>query len=154
MELRRATSDDIPDIMAIERQPGYEALVGQWSAEQHAAHLKDPTFHYFVVDDGSGEALAFAVLHAQPDGLLLNRIIVRAPGHGLGRTLLSEIIGLAPSLSSSPRLWLRVAAHNQRAIHLYTDLGFLHEATLAAAGKLPNGLAVDLMVMGRPIVLE
>lgn len=149
--LRRADSDDIPAIMAIERRPGYETLVGQWSAEQHAAHLEDPSFHYFVADGDDGTVTAFAALHAQPDGLLLNRIIVRDTGHGLGCALLGEIIRLAPSLCPSPRLWLRVAAHNERAIRLYTALGFAHEATLAAAGRLPNGVVVDLMVMVRTI---
>jgi len=150
MRLRRATSNDIPEIMAIERQPGYEALVGQWSAEQHAAHLDDPAFHYFVVGE-AGDLTAFAALHAQADGLLLNRIIVRETGRGFGRILLQRIIDLAPSLSPSPRLWLRVAAHNDRAIRLYAAFGFLHETTLANAGKLPIGRTVDLMVMARPI---
>jgi RimJ/RimL family protein N-acetyltransferase len=57
-------------------------------------------------------------------------------------------------LSPSPRLWLRVAAHNGRAIHLYATFGFVHETTLAAAGRLPNGQTVDHMVMARPIVPE
>ena len=153
MKLRRAASDDIPGIMAIERMPGYETLVGQWSAEQHAAHLADANFHYFVTADEGGLA-AFVALHAQPDGLLLNRIIVRDTGRGLGRILLGEIIRMAPSLSPSPRLWLRVAAHNERAIGLYTAFGFSHETTVAAAGRLPNGQVVDLMVMARPIAPE
>lgn len=153
MTLRRATSDDIPDIMAIERQPGYEALVGQWSAEQHSAHLADKRFHYFVPDDG-GVVTGFAALHEHPDGLLLNRIIVRDAGTGLGRILLGAIIELAPSLSPLPRLWLRVAAHNERAIRLYASSGFSHESTLPAAGTLPNGQVIDLMVMARPIDRE
>lgn len=153
MNLRRASSDDIPDIMAIERQPGYETLVGQWSAEQHAAHLADPSFHCFVTQNDGGVA-AFVAMHAQPDGLLINRIIVRETGRGLGTVLLGEIIRMAPSLSPSPRLWLRVAAHNERAIHLYTAFGFSHETTVAAAGRLPNGQVVDLMVMARPLAPE
>ena len=100
----------------------------------------------------AGAVTAFVALHAQADGLLLNRIIVRETGRGFGRNLLQDIIDLAPSLSASPRLWLRVAAHNDRAIRLYVAFGFVHETTLAAAGKLPNGQAVDLMVMARPII--
>lgn len=136
--------------MAIERLPGYETLVGQWSAEQHAAHLGDPAFHYFVAGD-AGEVDAFVALHAEDDGLLLNRIILREAGRGFGKSLLGEIIDLAPSLSPSSRLWLRVAAHNARAIRLYTAFGFAHEATFAAAGRLPNGQVVDLLVMARGI---
>lgn len=151
MELRRATSDDIPAIMAIERQPGYEALVGQWSAEQHLAHLDDAAFHYFVAEDNGDEIIAFAALQVQADSLLLNRIIVKDPGRGLGKAMLQEIIALAPSLSATPRIWLRVAAHNDRAIRLYTAFGFSHELTLAAAGRLPNGQAVDLLFMGKAL---
>jgi GNAT superfamily N-acetyltransferase len=125
--------------------------VGRWSAEQHAAHLDDPSFHYFVAGN-PGNVDAFVALHVQEDGLLLNRIILREPGRGRGRVLLQEIIDRAPSLGSSPRLWLRVASHNDRAIHLYTAFGFVHEATLAAAGRLPNGQTVDLMIMARPII--
>jgi L-amino acid N-acyltransferase YncA len=153
MKLRRATSGDISGIMAIERLPGYEALVGQWSAEQHEAHLGDPAFHYFVAGD-AGALTAFVALHAQQDGLLLNRIIVKDTGTGLGRILLQQIIDLSPSLSPSPRIWLRVASHNERAIHLYNAFGFVHETTMAADGRLPNGQTVDLMVMARPIASE
>lgn len=139
--------------MAIERQPGYETLVGRWSTEQHAAHLGDASFHYFVAD-GDGGVVAFAALQAHPDGLLLNRLIVSETGRGLGRILLGEILGLAPSLSPVPRIWLRVAAHNDRAIHLYMSFGFVHEVTMAAAGRLPNGQVVDLMVMVRSLPFE
>ena len=45
MKLRRATSDAIPAIMAIERQPGYDAVLGQWNAQRHAQLLDDPGRH-------------------------------------------------------------------------------------------------------------
>lgn len=151
MRLRRATSDDIPAIMAIERQPGYEALVGQWSAEQHAEHLGDPGFHYFVANDDDGAVTAFAALHAQPDGLVLNRIIVKEAGRGLGKTMLEAIMALAASLGRSDRIWLRVAAHNERAIRLYHSFGFAEEGRLDCAGTLPDGRIVDLIVMARSI---
>ena len=37
MTIEFATQADIPAIMAIERTPGFEDVVGRWSQEQHAA---------------------------------------------------------------------------------------------------------------------
>ena len=39
MKVELATPADIPAIMAIERSPGFDSLVGRWSAEEHAAEL-------------------------------------------------------------------------------------------------------------------
>ena len=147
MTLRHATSDDIPAIMVIERQPGYEALVGQWSAGQHRQHITDPAFLYLVAEDEATRITAFAALHRSADGLLLNRFIVKTAGLGLGRSLLPQVLDISAPAGTGQRVWLRVAAHNARAIGLYRSFGFEEEDRLPAAGTLPNGQVSDLVVM-------
>lgn len=39
MNVEVAVPADIPAIMAIERGPGFETLVGRWTHEQHAAEM-------------------------------------------------------------------------------------------------------------------
>lgn len=45
------------------------------------------------------------------------------------------------------RIWLRVYASNQRAIHLYEKVGFQHEGRLRRAAYI-HGVAEDVLLMG------
>jgi ribosomal protein S18 acetylase RimI-like enzyme len=148
MRLRLATKNDVGAIMAFERMPGYEALVGRWTAEEHARHLKDPAFSYYVLEDGS-TPVGFVALHSQERGLLINRIAVGDAGRGIGKMLLTEVLAL-PLVSSAARVWLRVAVQNERAIKFYRSFGFTEIDRLTAARVLPNGVVTDLLVMARP----
>jgi hypothetical protein len=44
LDLVRAAEADIPFIMATERLPGYEELVGRWSEAEHRAALSDDRY--------------------------------------------------------------------------------------------------------------
>lgn len=50
-------------------------------------------------------------------------------GKGFGRKMLLEIIGFCKNAGVS-RIELSVAVHNQKAIHLYEDVGFTKEGIL------------------------
>jgi RimJ/RimL family protein N-acetyltransferase len=148
--LRRASAADIPAIMDIERQPGYDQLVGRWSAEQHLENISKPGFLYFVHDDSEGTPIAFAALSGMGDSkgeVLINRLMVRTPGTGIGKVFLREIMTVAFEGAPTSRLWLRVRPENERALRLYRAQGFAEEKLLPQAGTTPDGRRVDLMLM-------
>ena len=68
VSLRRATADDISFIMATERLPGYDWLVGCYEEDVHRANLADDNCLYFIGLDASGTPQGFAVLQNRHDG--------------------------------------------------------------------------------------
>ena len=56
-----AAPEDIPAIMAIERLPGYDALVGRWEADKHRAEMADPANLYFALRE-AGALAGFAIV--------------------------------------------------------------------------------------------
>jgi diamine N-acetyltransferase len=147
---RRARAADIPAIMEIERQPGYERLVGRWSADEHVRNISTPGYLYLVHDDDSGLPDAFAALSGLGHGdgnVLINRMIVRTPGQGTGTIVLKALMQLAFEGAPTRRLWLRVLPDNLRAQHVYRSQGFADERVLANAGTRPDGVRVNLLVM-------
>ena len=86
--LRLAHSNDIPFIVATERIPGFEKLVGRWSEETHLAALRTPDHAYLIGTDAAGEQIAFAILRDLNDvhgNVCLKRMAVAVPGQGIGR---------------------------------------------------------------------
>lgn len=148
--LRRATAADIPAIMAIERQPGYDALVGRWDEAQHFHNISKPGVLYFVHDDGEAIPIAFAALSGlgHRDGVVqINRIIVRTPNMGTGKLFLSEVMRVAFEGAPTQRLSLSVLPDNHRALHVYYGMGFREDRLMRGAGTLPDGRRVDLFSM-------
>jgi RimJ/RimL family protein N-acetyltransferase len=148
--LRRAGAADIPAIMEIERQPGYDLLVGRWDAVQHAFNISRPGILYLVHDQPAAGPVAFAALSGlgQADGeVLINRMMVRTPGQGVGTSVLRAVMQIAFDGAPTRRLWLRVLPDNLRARHVYRSQGFCDERMLPNAGTLPDGRRVDLLLM-------
>lgn len=148
--LRRASAADIPAIMEIERQPGFDQLVGRWNAEQHLQNISRPGYLYLVHDGMENAPIAFAALSGMGDAkgeVLINRLIVRTPGMGTGKTVLREIMAVAFNGAPTSKLWLRVRPENERALHLYQTHGFAVEQKLPQAGTTPDGKRVDLLLM-------
>ena len=125
--LRRAVATDVPAIMEIERQPGYEQLVGRWNEAQHFQNISKPGYLYLVQDGSLGVPIAFAAIsglgHRDGD-VLINRMIVRTPGQGIGKPFLHAIMQLAfegaptyrigAARLSQPRLQGRTRSRPQR----------------------------------------
>ncbi|MDH6266478.1 diamine N-acetyltransferase [Rhizobium sp. SG_E_25_P2] len=149
-DLRRANAADIPAIMEIERQPGYDRLVGRWNEQEHHRNLSTPGYLYLVLDDANGRPQAFVALSGMGSSsgdVMINRFIVRDPGTGVGSALLARLIRLVFEGSPARRLMLRVATYNERAIHVYRQAGFREERLLPKGGRRPDGAQVDLMLM-------
>jgi diamine N-acetyltransferase len=148
--LRLATADDIADIMAIERSPGYDQLVGRSSAEFHARAIIDPDYVYLLGLREDGTIGGFGILRGITDiigNLTLKRFAVAAPGEGFGKKLLLEIIGWVFANTQAHRLWLDHIITNDRAAHVYECCGFQREGVMREAYALPDGTRIDLALM-------
>jgi ribosomal protein S18 acetylase RimI-like enzyme len=145
----RASADDIPFIMATERLPGNEDLVGRWERDEHEKALADPTNAYFV---GSieGKAAGFVIVQhwaAANGGTLIRRIIVAEKAKKIGRELLSRVIDTIFAETEASWIWLNVFPHNERAQRAYASIGFRFEDRAKYPGS--GGDKARLMVLQR-----
>lgn len=122
--LEPLTEADIPEVMRIERTPGYEGFVGRFEAEAHAAGLASPDERYFGFREGAGLA-GFAILQEfrQPV-VLLRRICASRTDQGVGGRLLRAVMDRVFETTPAEGLRLNVALANDRARHLYEREGF------------------------------
>ncbi|NQV72446.1 GNAT family N-acetyltransferase [bacterium] len=94
--------------------------------EQVVAAILWQASHNVAIDQ-SGKVAAFGQLLVKPHQRLhLARLIVcpEQRGQGLGRMLVEGLVNEAQS-QGAHKISLNVHPTNQRAIHLYTELGFL-----------------------------
>jgi diamine N-acetyltransferase len=136
MKFRSATQADIAQICALERLPELRTMVGSWPEDQHMRMLADPGAAYIVTEDQSGRIAGFAILqgllseHRQVE---LKRLVVRTPNQGIGKQLLTEVVGRAFDEHSAHRLFLDVFVTNDRARHVYQNFGFRKEGIMRDA---------------------
>jgi GNAT superfamily N-acetyltransferase len=148
--LRLAHSNDIPFIVATERIPGFDKLVGRWSEETHLAALRTPDHAYLIGTDAAGEQIAFAILRDLNDvhgNVCLKRMAVAVPGQGIGSRFFGMVVQWVFTETGAYRLWLDVLADNARARHVYLAHGFVEEGLLRGAYKLPDESRIDLVLM-------
>lgn len=129
VQIVRATEADIPFIMATERLPANEGLVGRWEREQHEQALADQGNAYFVgVRDGTPVSFVIVQHWASAHrATLIKRIIVADTGKKIGREFLSKVIDTIFADTEAKRIWLNVYPHNVRAQRSYTAIGFRFE---------------------------
>ncbi len=148
LELVRATQADIPFIMATERLPGYEELVGRWSEAEHRAALTDDRYAYFIARAAS-QPIAFAIVRdwaSREQVTCIKRIAVSRPGEGDGRTFLSRLVDRIFSETEAYRIWLGVFPDNTRARRAYEAVGFKAEG-VARGSAFFGGVHRDELVM-------
>jgi RimJ/RimL family protein N-acetyltransferase len=135
-------------IMATERLPGFEDLVGHWDEARHRSALSDGRHAYFVAWNGS-EPIGFAILRDwdSPERVtLVKRIAVSHPGRGYGRSLLSKVIDATFGETNAWRLWLGVFPENSRARRAYEGVGFKTEG-IARGSAFFGGVYRDELIM-------
>jgi RimJ/RimL family protein N-acetyltransferase len=148
--LRRATAADLDAIMAIERLPGYEHLVGRSSADFHARAIDDPDLAYLVGLREDGTIGGFAILRDLTNAqgsTCLKRFAVADAGQGFGKALLALVIAWVFDNTRTHRFWLDHIITNDRAQHVYEVNGFQREGISRQAYILPDESRVDLAVM-------
>jgi RimJ/RimL family protein N-acetyltransferase len=136
----RIAPEDVPALMAIERLPGYDTLVGRWEAAKHEAELAHPGTRYFALRAG-GRLAGFAIVHLDdPDRRAhLKRIAVAEPGRGDGGRLLRGLIDQLFTETETNRLDLDVFEDNHRAMRAYVKAGFTAEGLLREYHRMADG---------------
>jgi RimJ/RimL family protein N-acetyltransferase len=148
IEVIRGDGSMIPFVMACERCPGYEALVGRWDEERHAAALGDGRHAYFI-GQAAGKPFGFAILRDwnSPERVtLVKRIAVMHRGAGRGRALLAGIVDEVFEQTETWRLWIGVFPENAGARRAYEAVGFSAEG-IARGSAFFGGRHRDELVM-------
>lgn len=148
LAVERAAPGDVAAIMAIERLPGYESLVGRWDEDRHRVALADPAHALFVARRGRGVA-GFAILRgwrAPERNTLLQRIAVAEPGRGDGRALLLAVMDRVFEETEAHRFHLGLFPHNARARRAYEAAGFVAEGISRGSAYL-GGVHHDELIM-------
>lgn len=148
LSVERATEADLPAIMAIERLPGYDQLVGRWDEARHRAAFAEKRYAYFVARDGD-EVLGFCIVRdwASADRVtLIQRLAVRSPGHGHGSAFLRGLIDTVFQETEAHRLWIGLFPENVRARRAYEGVGFQPEG-IARGNVFFGGVNRDELIM-------
>jgi RimJ/RimL family protein N-acetyltransferase len=124
MSLSPLTPADIPEVMRLERLPGYDAFIGRFEADEHAAQFASANARYFGLREGDGLAGFVILQEFNAPTILLRRIAVAEPGGGRGAALLRAIMDWVFENTPARALKLDVALGNPRAKHVYAREGF------------------------------
>ena len=148
IQLRRATPTDIPFLMRAERGPGYDRLVGQSSAETHAAFIADPANAVLVAarDDADGGFVILSGLTDRHNGICLKRVVSATTDGGFGAAMVCTVLDWIFAETPAPRAWLDTLRHNTRAAHVYAKIGFVQEGIFREAYEMPDGARADRIV--------
>jgi RimJ/RimL family protein N-acetyltransferase len=141
VRVRPATAGDIAFVMATERGPGFEHLVGRSEEAQHRQEIAGPGIAY-LIGERDGVAEGFAILRGLDDAfgnVYLKRIAVREPGTGFGHDFLRAVIAWSFARPRTHRFWLDVFLHNERARHVYRKVGLREDGVLREAYMMPDG---------------
>jgi len=145
--IRRATRDDVPRIVALERA----IFTDPWSARALAGALVRPEA-VFLVFEREGTVAGYATgIQVVDEGEILN--IAVDPGErrrGAGRELLAALLDSLVQRGAR-RLFLEVRASNAAAIALYEAFGFRRIGRRAAYYVRP---VEDAVTMGTEIPLS
>jgi RimJ/RimL family protein N-acetyltransferase len=148
LALVRATEADIPFIMATERLPGYDELVGRWSETEHRAALAEDRYAYFIARVVL-QPIGFAIVRdwaSREHVTCIKRIAVATPGQGDGRAFLTRLVDRIFRETEAYRIWLGVFPNNARARRAYEAAGFKAEG-IARGSAFFGGVHRDELVM-------
>lgn len=148
LRLLQGGEADLPFVMATERLPGYEHLVGRWDLERHAQALADGRHAYFIAARGA-EPVGFAILRDwnSPEKVSsVKRVAVAQPGVGLGRAVVGLVADAVFTRTDAYRLWLSLFPDNLRARRAYEACGFVGEG-IARGSAYFGGTHRDELVM-------
>jgi RimJ/RimL family protein N-acetyltransferase len=146
--LEPAGAADLDYIMATERLPGYEALVGRWERAHHEAAMADDRHAYFIARDDD-RCVGFAILRdwaSRERVTHLKRIAVSTTDRGVGKGMLRLIISRVFGDNNGHRLWLGVFPENARARRAYEQAGFCADG-IARRNAFFGGVYRDELIM-------
>lgn len=123
LAFRIATAEDIPQLCTLDELCFNKSHTELQSRFEHIIHERD---YQIVLALDKHKLVGKAHLRWQKQGATLSDIAVfpERQGQGLGTSLITHCINYALS-EGKPHLNLDVETHNQKALELYTRLGFL-----------------------------
>lgn len=127
VRLAPARPEDARAIAVLECRPENKPFVRGHSESEHRARMADPDVRYLRIEDAAGALIGFALLTGLREGaggVRLLRIVMDAPGRGLGRQAMLAICALVFDEWGMERFWLDVFEDNPRARHVYESIGF------------------------------
>ncbi|MEZ5958126.1 MAG: GNAT family N-acetyltransferase [Hyphomonadaceae bacterium] len=145
MILRDATRGDVGFIMHTERLPGYETVVGRWSASEHEAEMAKADSRYLIAED-EGERVAFAILQTLDDpggNIYLKRLAVARQRQRIGTRAMLLLQDWVFGRPDTHRFHLHFSAQNEPGRCLYNNTGFQPEGIEREAYRLADGTRVD-----------
>lgn len=135
VQLLPATEADLAYVMATERLPGYDALVGCWEEARHREVFADAQYDYLIARVG-GEPVGFAILRgarAVDRVALVKRVAVSRPGLGIGKAMMRAVVDRVFATTATYRLAIGTFPDNLRARRVYESVGFVAEGVARGA---------------------
>lgn len=123
-DLVSLSEEDLAEVMRIERLPGYDAFVGQFTLEEHRAEFFSSAAHYLGFRTPDGLAGFVILQHLDQPVALLRRIAVKTVERGEGTQLLRDAMDWVFDNTPAVRLDLHVRDTNPRARKIYFREGF------------------------------
>ena len=127
MPLSPLSPADIPEVMRIERLPGYDAFVGRWDLDEHTAELASSDARYFGLRDGDRLGGFVILQKVREPSVRLRRIAVDGVERGRGTQVLREVMDRVFEDTRAEALHLDVHVDNARAHHVYVREGFVEK---------------------------
>lgn len=127
VRLRPATPADLDFITRLERRPDHCHVIGQWSDAQHLLAIAGFYRRGHTVIERGGERAGYLIdidCREQVHAVYVKRLLVADKDRGTGSAALAAYIARAFEREGVERIWLNVRAANERAIAVYTRLGF------------------------------
>ena len=118
------TPADIAEVMRIERLPGYDAFIGQFSADEHAAEFASPDARYLGYRRDGGLVGFVIIQEFTAEVVLLRRLAVGQTGEGAGSALFRAAVDWIFANTAAQAVKLHVRPENHRARHIYLREGF------------------------------
>jgi RimJ/RimL family protein N-acetyltransferase len=119
--------------------------------EKKIAELAD--IGRYIVAEKDGQVVGHALLDPMPLEAIAHVFrltIVAHPGflgQGIGSALIRDLLDWAAQMRRVEKIELLVRATNERAIRLYTKLGFVEEGRLKRRVRLADGSLIDDVTM-------
>ncbi|MEO1402558.1 MAG: GNAT family N-acetyltransferase [Cyanobacteria bacterium J06635_1] len=141
VQFRETAVEDLPFVLAAERNPANSPYVTQWPLPRHQRAIEHPDERHWIieVDDQPVGYAILAGLNNPNEVLECRRLVIIQKGKGYGRASVQWLKKFAFEQQQAHRLWLDVKTHNQRAQKLYRSEGFVKEGTLRECIKTNSG---------------
>ena len=123
-DLVSLSEEDLAEVMRIERLPGYDAFIGQFGEDEHAAEFASPDARYLGYRRDGGLVGFVIIQEFTAEVVLLRRIAVGQTGEGAGSALFRAAVDWIFANTPAQAVKLHVRPENHRARHIYLREGF------------------------------